>query len=149
MDEADDMSGSKKGKGSGPKTEITDPQQKPWQFKPGQSGNPAGRPRGARNKLADSFLADAYAAWQEHGSDALNLMAKEEPSKFCQMVANLLPKEVLNPEDNRVQIGEIKLVIIDAKANENIRTINAERENGPGLPRNETRSLTGARTIQH
>jgi Family of unknown function (DUF5681) len=149
MKEADDINGSKKGKRRGSKTDNTNAQQRPWLFKPGQSGNPAGRPKGSRNKLADDFLKDALAAWHEHGPDALNLMAKEEPSKFCQMVANLLPKEVMNPEDNRVQIGEIKLVIIDAKANENIRTINAERENGPGLPPNETRSLTGARTIQH
>ena len=40
-------------------------------------------------------------------------MAKTEPAKFCQMVANLLPKEAVL-QDERVQISEIKLVIIDA-----------------------------------
>ena len=39
---------------------------KPWLWKPGQSGNPAGRPVGARNRLAETFLEDLYRDWQEH-----------------------------------------------------------------------------------
>ena len=103
----------KQGKRRHSKTDNTNGQQKPWLFKPGQSGNPAGRPKGSRNKLAEDFIADAYAQWQQRGSTALETMAKTEPAKFCQMVANLLPKETLM-QDERVQISEIKLVIIDA-----------------------------------
>jgi hypothetical protein len=43
MKETDDLSSSKKRKRRGLKTDSTDAQQKPWLFKPGQSGNPAGR----------------------------------------------------------------------------------------------------------
>ena len=109
----DDKTNPKRGKRRGPKTDSTDAQQKPWLFKPGQSGNPTGRPMGSRNKLAENFLADAYQQWQLHGLTALETMAKTEPAKFCQMVANLLPKEAVL-QDERVQISEIKLVIIDA-----------------------------------
>ena len=38
-------------------------------------------------------------------------MATSEPAKFCQMIAGLLPKEAVL-QDERVQISEIKLVII-------------------------------------
>jgi len=58
-------------------------------------------------------LADAYQQWQQHGSKALETMATSEPAKFCQMVAGLLPKESVL-QDERVQLSEIKLVIVDA-----------------------------------
>jgi hypothetical protein len=86
-------------------------------------------------------LADTYQQWQQHGSKALETMATSEPAKFCQMVANLLPKENIL-QDERVQLSEIKLVIIDAKDNHSIKTIEPI---APEMLGNETRSLTDAR----
>ena len=45
-------------------------QLKKYAFKPGQSGNPTGRPKGSRNKLAETFLADVYAEWETGGKQA-------------------------------------------------------------------------------
>src|SRR5712691_5472454 len=56
--------------------------------------SPNGRPRGSRVKLTEAFLADLNAAWDIHGVSALNTCAKEEPTAFCKMVSNLLPKKI-------------------------------------------------------
>lgn len=63
-------------------------------FKPGQSGNLNGRPKGSRNKLSETFLADVHALWLTHGNQALQDMLADSPTKFCQMISAILPKHV-------------------------------------------------------
>jgi hypothetical protein len=63
-------------------------------FKPGQSGNPAGRPKGARNAFSQDFIHDVHKAWQEHGAAALKMTALTEPGRFLQVCASLMPKDV-------------------------------------------------------
>jgi hypothetical protein len=64
-------------------------------FPKGVSGNPRGRPIGARSRLSQDFLLDLHNAWSEHGADALARCAKEEPGRFCQIVAGLMPRDVV------------------------------------------------------
>lgn len=64
----------------------------PWQ--PGQSGNPAGRPKGARSKLGEDFLKALAADFAEHGVEAIIKVRTEKPSDYVKVVASLMPKEI-------------------------------------------------------
>ena len=48
-----------------------------WQK--GQSGNPNGRPKGARNRLSESVLSELITHWEEHGRDEIERTCKENP----------------------------------------------------------------------
>ena len=63
----------------------------PW--KPGQSGNPKGRPPGSRNKLAEDFFRDLCDAWAVFGKPALTTAAFLHPLEFVRVVASLMPRE--------------------------------------------------------
>lgn len=81
----------------------------PWQ--PGQSGNPAGRPKGARSKLSETFLADVLTEWEAHGAVAISDMREKNPGNFVKMVASLLPKDVnLNFTDNLSELSDDELL---------------------------------------
>jgi len=64
-------------------------------FLTANNGGP-GRPKGSRNKLGEEFLDDLIEEWRANGKKALALCAAREPTQFCKLVSNILPKEVLS-----------------------------------------------------
>jgi hypothetical protein len=81
-------------------TAASEPAQKkhgnliPWQ--PGQSGNPAGRARGSRNKLGEDFIEALHEDFQEHGAATIERARKLDPVQYLKVVASIVPKEVIH-----------------------------------------------------
>ena len=90
----------------------------PW--KPGESGNPVGRPKDSRNKLSEEFVAEVYADWCEHGASAIKTVHETRPEVYMKVVASLLPRqvqaEVTGPthEDRVAELAE-RLAKLDAE----------------------------------
>ena len=72
---------------------------KPW--KPGQSGNPAGRPLGARARISEKLLADLATVWETHGQAVLESLVTEDPGKLAQIAYGLLPRDVFISVEQR------------------------------------------------
>ena len=83
-------------------------------FKPGQSGNLAGRPKGARSKLGEEFLQAMLADFTEHGVKAIETVRDEKPDQYLKVVASILPKEIEAGENTINVLAEL-LARIDGR----------------------------------
>jgi Family of unknown function (DUF5681) len=63
-------------------------------FQPGQSGNPAGRPKGARSKLSESFLKALSEDFDTNGIDVIEKVRSSRPHEYLKIVAAVLPKQM-------------------------------------------------------
>jgi hypothetical protein len=63
-------------------------------FKPGQSGNPGGRPVGARNRLQGRFLNALAADFEEFGRAAIVRARELDPLGYIRLIAQLMPREL-------------------------------------------------------
>lgn len=79
----------------------------PWQ--PGQSGNPAGRPKGARSKLGEAFIDALLEDWNKNGVQAIIDMRDEKPADYVKIVASILPKEISGPDGDPIEVKTLPL----------------------------------------
>lgn len=62
-------------------------------FKPGESGNPGGRPA-SRNRLTTRFINALADDFEAHGEEAIRKCREEKPEAYIKAIAALCPKEV-------------------------------------------------------
>jgi hypothetical protein len=72
--------------------ETGDPQD--TRFKPGESGNPSGRPKGTRNKLSEAFISALADDFAENGVDVIKKVRADRPHDYLKIMASVLPKEM-------------------------------------------------------
>lgn len=63
-------------------------------FKPGHSGNRAGKPPGTRNGLTSSFIRALAQDFDAHGSKAIEACRTQNPAAYIRAITALCPKEV-------------------------------------------------------
>lgn len=85
-------------------------------FKPGQSGNPAGRPKGARAKLGEAFIDALLDDWNKNGIDAIIKMRDEKAADYVKVIASILPKELSGPDGESLAVpSRIEMVPVNPK----------------------------------
>jgi hypothetical protein len=62
-----------------------------WQS--GQSGNPAGRLRGSRNKLTEEVICALLRDFRQHGQKAVARVRQTQPAAYLKILALLCPRE--------------------------------------------------------
>jgi hypothetical protein len=70
-----------------------------FKWSAGQSGNPAGRPKGSRARLEEKFLTDLLESWNEHGKESIAQAREKDVVSYVKIVASLMPKQVEPDQD--------------------------------------------------
>lgn len=107
----------------------------PWL--PGQSGNPAGRPKGSRNKLGEAFVEAMHSDFMEHGQAVVRQVRTEKPDQYLKVIASLLPKELHVTNESLGDMSDDELIELLAA----VRSLTASV--GATAPRKRTGKARG------
>ena len=76
-------------------------------FKPGQSGNPAGRPKGAKDKLSQAVYDEMLKDWAKHGLEVIQKVRDKKPELYLQAIIRLVPtSHEIAMDDFRQSVSE-------------------------------------------
>ena len=63
-------------------------------FIKGQSGNPGGKPVGARNRIQGDFIRAVADDFEQHGRDAIQRCRLEKPDVYLRVIASMMPRNL-------------------------------------------------------
>src|SRR5215467_3693568 len=113
-----------------------------WQ--PGESGNPAGRLRGSRNKLSEAVICALLRDFSKHGEKAIAKVRRTQPAAYLKILALLVPREHKVEHSNAIKdmtdeqlersLAFVEEMLAQREAGLNAKVIEGEAEVVPSLP---------------
>src|SRR5262244_3975884 len=112
-----------------------------WQ--PGESGNPAGRLRGSRNRLSEAVICALLRDFSMHGEKAIAKVRRTQPAAYLKILALLVPREHkvehrnpvkdMTDEELERSLAFIEEMLAQREAGANAKVIEGEAEVVPSL----------------
>jgi len=107
-----------------------------WQ--PGESGNPAGRLRGSRNRLSEAVICALLRDFSMHGEKAIAKVRRTQPAAYLKILALLVPREHkvehrnpvkdMTDEELERSLAFIEEMLAQREAGANAKVIEGEAE---------------------
>src|ERR1700745_3793723 len=97
-----------------------------WQ--PGQSGNPAERLRGSRNRLSEEVICALLRDFRQHGQKAVARVRQTQPADYLKILALLIPRE------HKVENSNVIRSLSDEQLEAMIEYIETSLAAQPGAP---------------
>lgn len=73
-------------------------------FAPGQSGNPAGRKPGSKNRISELFITAMRDDFIAHGADAIAALRERDPATYLAAIRSLIPQHVIAEDGDKLPI---------------------------------------------
>jgi hypothetical protein len=102
-------------------------------FKPGQSGNPAGRPKGSRARFGEAFCDAVLDDFEQHGSQAIEQARLKDPVGYLHVCARLVPKDVIVKSDADAFLRILDMISASTRPEKSILDITPECEISAGI----------------